>query len=87
MANCIQYAQWSALFFAVKSGDQETVDFLMENNAEAGIKDEASACFATSLIISYVCVCVWFVRKIKIRNYEKSSEMILSTALLVVGPI
>ena len=58
MANCIQYAQWNALFFAVKSGDQETVDFLMQNNAEAGIKDEASACFATSLIISYMCVCV-----------------------------
>ena len=36
-----------------------------------------------------VCVCVdsGFVRKIKIGNYEISSEMILSTALLVVGPI
>ena len=40
-------------------------------------------------VLTPMCVCVdsGFVRKIKIGNYEISSEMILSTALLVVGPI
>ena len=34
-----------------------------------------------------VCVCREFLREIKSKNHDKRSEMILSTALLVVGPI
>ena len=39
----VQYAKWSALQFAIKNGDQRTVDFLMANKAETDIKDQASA--------------------------------------------
>ena len=38
----MQYAQWSALFFAFKNGNQKTIDLLIEHNADANLKDQAS---------------------------------------------
>lgn len=47
----MQYAQWSALFFAIKSGDQKTVDLLVENNAEMCTRDQASVILEYKLTV------------------------------------
>ena len=48
----MQYAQWSALYFAIKNGDQRTVDFLVANEATTSIKDQASVQTEQRLTIS-----------------------------------
>ena len=44
-------------------------------------------CTTSVFYMVCVCVCRGFLREIKSKNHDKRSEMILSTALLVVGPI
>ena len=37
----LQYAEWNALFFAVKNQDMETVKYLLDNGSDAkDIKDK-----------------------------------------------
>ena len=36
----MQYAKWSAVFFAVKNKDQEMAKFLCTHNAKMDVKDE-----------------------------------------------
>ena len=38
----LQYAQWSAIFFAIKSGDKKTVDVLLDHEAETNLLDKVS---------------------------------------------
>ncbi len=38
----LQYVQWTAVFFAIRNGDEKLLDLLVENYADMNIRDEVS---------------------------------------------
>ena len=48
----LQYAQWSAIFFAIKSGNLKAVDFLLDHKAKTDLKDEVSVYDCVSTIFN-----------------------------------
>ena len=52
--NCtliLQYANWTALMFAVKDGNLDSVKLLLQNGANVYIKDSVSCCFIVVCVL------------------------------------